>query len=99
MTKLLISDKVSVVFPNSWKRIYSNIMKIFQNSLFWWFSFALMFFLALDVRSGKQTVTLSWFNLPPWLFYFLGLQIAFAIALIIFAGKFWQTLPQEKLRK
>ncbi|MEM8718748.1 MAG: hypothetical protein AAGE84_05500 [Cyanobacteria bacterium P01_G01_bin.39] len=74
-------------------------MKIFQNSLFWWFSFTLMFFLALDFPSEKQPVTLSWFNLPPWIFYFVGLQIAFAIALIIFAGQFWQTPPQEKFRK
>ena len=99
MAKSIISDRASNVFPNSWKRIYSNIMKIFQNSLFWWFSFALMFFLALDFRSGTQPATLSWFNLPPWLFYFLGLQTAFAIALIIFAGQFWQTSPEEKSRK
>ncbi len=73
-------------------------MKIFQSSLFWWFSYSLMFFLALDVRSGQQPVTLSWFNLPPWIFYFLGLQFTFAIALIIFAQKFWQPVPQKKSR-
>ena len=99
MTKTIVSGTASRVFPNSWKRIYGNIMKIFQNSLFWWFGFTLMFFLALDFRSGKQPVTLSWFNLPPWIFYFLGLQIAFAIALIIFAGQFWQTPSEEKSRK
>lgn len=70
-------------------------MKIFQTSLFWWFSFTLMFFLALDFRSGQQPITLSWFNLPPWIFYFIGLQFIFAIALTIFALKFWQT-PQDK---
>lgn len=74
-------------------------MKIFKTSLFWWFSFTFLFFLALDFRSGQQSVTLSWFNLPPWVFYFLGLQFAFAIALIIFAGQFWQTAPQEESRK
>ena len=74
-------------------------MKIFQTSLFWWFSYSLMFFLALNVRSENEPVTLSWLNLPPWIFYFLGLQFAFAIALIIFALKFWQTPLQERSRQ
>ena len=71
-------------------------MKIFQTSLFWWFSFALMFFLSLDFRSWQDPVTLSWFNLPSWLFYFLGLQFTFTIALIIFALKFWQPARDEE---
>ncbi len=74
-------------------------MKIFKTSLFWWFSFTLLFFLALDFRSSQQPVTLSWLNLPPWIFYFLGLQFAFAIALIIFAGQFWQAPREEKSRR
>ena len=74
-------------------------MKIFKTSLFWWFSFTLLFFLALDFRSSQQSVTLSWFNLPPWVFYFLGLQFIFAIALIIFAGQFWQAPREEKSRR
>ncbi len=74
-------------------------MKIFQASSFWWFSFTLMFFLALDFWSWKQPVTLSWFNLPPWLFYFLELQITLAIAIIIFALKFWDSAGDEESRK
>jgi|GEM_PF-1726511 len=73
-------------------------MKIFQTSLFWWFSFTLLFFLALDFGSW-QSVTLSWFNLPPWIFYFIGLQFTFAIALIIFALQFWQTPKDKEYRK
>ncbi len=74
------------------------MMKIFQASSFWWFSFTLMFFLSLDFWSWEQPVTLSWFNLPPWVFYFLGLQITFAFALIIFGLKFWQT-PQDEAKR
>ena len=74
-------------------------MRIFQTSLFWWFGFTLMFVLALDFWSWEQPVTLSWFNLPPWVFYFLSLQITLASALIIFSLKFWQSSPDEEARK
>lgn len=75
-----------------------KVMKIFQASSFWWFSFTLMFFLSLDFWSWEKPVTLSWFNLPPWVFYFLSLQITLAIALIVFGLKFWQT-PQDEERR
>ena len=75
-----------------------KVMKIFQSSFFWWLSFTLMFFLSLDFWSWEQPVALSWFNLPPWVFYFLALQIVLAIAIIVFALKFWST-PQDEGQK
>ena len=74
-------------------------MKIFQTASFWWFSFTLMFFLAFDYWSWRQPITLAWFNLPPWIFYFLGLQFFLAIALFTFARTFWQTSRDEESRK
>ncbi|MDJ0597068.1 MAG: hypothetical protein QNJ72_45110 [Pleurocapsa sp. MO_226.B13] len=74
-------------------------MKIFHTASFWWFCFTLMFFLALDFWSWQQPVTLAWLNLPPWIFYFLGLQLVLAIALLIFSRTFWQTSREEKDKK
>ncbi|WP_019506871.1 hypothetical protein [Pleurocapsa sp. PCC 7319] len=71
-------------------------MKIFQASSFWWFSFTLMFFLSLDFWHWEQPVKFFWLNLPPWVFYFIGLQITLTIALIVFALKFWPTSRDEK---
>lgn len=71
-------------------------MRIFQASSFWWFSFTLIFFLALDFWSWEKPVSLLWFNLPPWVFYFISLQIVFTIALIVFGLKFWQPSPDEE---
>ncbi len=71
-------------------------MKIFQAASFWWFSFTVMFFLALDFWSWEQPVNLSWLNLPSWVFYFVGLQTILALALILWARKFWSPLPRTK---
>lgn len=74
-------------------------MKIVRASSFWWFSFTLMFFLSLDFWSWKRPISLSWLNLPPWIFYFVSLQIIFAIALGIFALQFWQIPGDEEQKR
>ncbi|NEP09232.1 MAG: hypothetical protein F6K14_03110 [Symploca sp. SIO2C1] len=69
-------------------------MKIFQSSFFWFFCFTLIFFLSLDFWSWEQEISFSWFYLPTWLFYFIGLQIVLIIALLVFSLTFWETLSK-----
>ena len=65
------------------------------NSL-WLFCFTVLFFLALDFWSWSEQITLSWLNFPVWVFYFIGLQIVLAIALLIFVLKFWRSTSDEE---
>ncbi|MEL6439759.1 MAG: hypothetical protein AAFQ80_10955 [Cyanobacteria bacterium J06621_8] len=74
-------------------------MKIIQANYLWLFGFSLMFFLALDFWSWQQPVTLSEFNFPGWIFYFVGLQLTLAIAIAVFAITFWQQASDEERLK
>lgn len=68
-------------------------MKIIQHSFFWLFTFTVIFLLALDFWSWDQVISFSLFQLPSWIFYFLGLQLILTLALLLFAYKFWKTSP------
>jgi len=64
-------------------------MKILRYSSFWFFCFTLLFLLSLDFWAWEQDIVIGLGNLPDWIFYFVGLQIALAIALFVFSQKFW----------
>ncbi|BAY85007.1 hypothetical protein NIES267_45050 [Calothrix parasitica NIES-267] len=66
-------------------------MNIFRSSYFWYFSFSVMFFLSLDFWYWQPKVSFSVFYLPPWVIYFIGLQILLSLMLLIFTLKFWKT--------
>lgn len=70
-------------------------MKMVRVNSLWLFCFTVLFFLALDFWSWEQPIILSWLNFPAWIFYFIGLQIILAIALIVFSLTFWRTLDEE----
>ncbi len=65
-------------------------MKILRDSSFWFFCFTLLFLLSLDFWAWEQDVAIGLWNLPVWIFYFVGLQISLALALLIFTQKFWK---------
>lgn len=71
-------------------------MKITKSSSLWLFGFTVLFFLALDFWSWGQSIVLSWLNFPSWMFYFIGLQIIFAIAVTIFSLTFWRSVSDEE---
>ncbi len=64
-------------------------MKILRYSSFWFFCFTLLFLLSLDFWAWEQDVAIGLWNLPVWIFYFVGLQISLALALLVFTQKFW----------
>ena len=64
-------------------------MKLLQAPFFWFFSFSMIFFLSLDFWSWEKDTVLWLFNLPPWLFYFVGLQIILSLVMLGFAISFW----------
>ena len=66
-------------------------MKILRYSSFWFFCFTLLFLLCLDFWAWEEEIIIGLGSLPVWIFYFIGLQIALAIALGIFTQKFWTT--------
>lgn len=70
-----------------------NNMNIFQTSYFWLFCFSIIFFLSLDFWSWKPEISFSVFYLPPWVIYFLGLQIILSLTLLVFTLHFWKTPP------
>ena len=65
-------------------------MKILRYSSFWFFCFTVLFLLSLDFWAWEQDVAIGLWNLPVWIFYFVGLQISLALALLIFTQKFWK---------
>lgn len=65
-------------------------MKILRYSSFWFFCFTLLFLLSLDFWAWEQDVAIGLWNLPVWIFYFVGLQISLALALLVFTQKFWK---------
>ena len=66
-------------------------MKILRYSSFWFFCFTLLFLLSLDFWAWEQDIEIGLWNLPVWIFYFVGLQISLAIALVVFTQKFWKS--------
>lgn len=66
-------------------------MKILRYSSFWFFCFTLLFLLSLDFWAWEKEIVIGLWHLPVWIFYFVGLQIALAIAILIFTQKFWTT--------
>ncbi|KST63296.1 hypothetical protein BC008_39110 [Mastigocoleus testarum BC008] len=66
-------------------------MNIFQASHFWFFCFSVIFFLSLDFWSWQPESSLSVFYLPPWVIYFVGLQMLLSLVLLLFALIFWKT--------
>ena len=64
-------------------------MKILLSSSFWFFCFTILFLLALDFWSWQEDITIGFWHLPVWIFYFIGLQTSLAIALLIFTQQFW----------
>lgn len=66
-------------------------MKILRYSSFWFFCFTVLFLLSLDFWAWEQDVAIGLWNLPVWIFYFVGLQISLALALLVFTQKFWKT--------
>ena len=55
----------------------------------WLLIFAIIFLLSMDFWAWNRKVELYWLNLPGWVYYFIGLQVLFIIALIVFAYGFW----------
>ena len=66
-------------------------MKILRYSSFWFFCFTVLFLLSLDFWTWEQDIAIGLWNLPVWIFYFVGLQIFLAIALWVFTQKFWKS--------
>ncbi len=66
-------------------------MKILRYSSFWFFCFTILFLLSLDFWAWEEDIAIGLWNLPVWIFYFVGLQISLTIALLIFTQKFWTT--------
>ena len=66
-------------------------MKILRYSSFWFFCFTLLFLLSLDFWAWEQDIAIGLWNLPVWIFYFVGLQISLAIAFWVFTQKFWKS--------
>lgn len=75
-----------------------KIANLLNSSFFWLFSFTVLFFLSLDFWSWERETTFAWLGLPGWVFYFMGLQIILAIALLVFTITYWQTESQERDR-
>jgi hypothetical protein len=73
-------------------------MNLLQSSFFWFFCFTVIFLLSLDFWTWKPEISLSFFYLPEWVFYFIGLQIILAAALLLFTLKFWKTPEDENHR-
>ncbi|WP_040897096.1 hypothetical protein [Xenococcus sp. PCC 7305] len=64
-------------------------MKILRYSSSWFFCFTLLFLLALDFWAWQRDIVIGLGYLPDWIFYFVGLQLALALALFVFTKQFW----------
>ncbi|NES03660.1 MAG: hypothetical protein F6K22_12890 [Okeania sp. SIO2F4] len=73
-----------------------NNLNFFKSPYFWCFCFTIIFLLSLDFWSWKQTISFSFLHLPPWVFYFIGLQIILACAILIFSQTFWKSETEEE---
>ncbi|NES80824.1 MAG: hypothetical protein F6K10_05160 [Moorea sp. SIO2B7] len=65
-------------------------MKILQSSFLWMFCFTVISLLSLDFWSWEQEISFSFFHLPPWIFYFIILQVILSLAIWLFAFNFWE---------
>jgi hypothetical protein len=58
----------------------------------WWSAaIALLFAASLDYWWWDRPPQLAWFNLPSWIYYFVGLQLALAGAIWGFGRTIWRT--------
>ncbi|WP_207554303.1 MULTISPECIES: hypothetical protein [Moorena] len=71
------------------------LMPILKSSFFWFFCFTVIFLLSQDFWSWQQDISFSLLHLPPWVFYFIALQILLAVALLLFVVNFWETSSKE----
>ena len=72
-------------------------MKLLESGYFWCFGFTVIFFLGLDFWNWvEKSAPLGWFNLPGWVFYFIGLQLLLSAALLVFASKSWKTTTENE---
>lgn len=61
------------------------------SAILWFALFMLLFLLSQSFWSWADELVLGPANFPVWIFYFLGLQIALAILLMVFAFTHWDT--------
>ena len=59
-------------------------------SWLWIGIFAVLLLLSLDYWAWQNPIVLSWGSFPSWLYYFVGLQAVFIIAIYSFTKLFWK---------
>ncbi|MGB1243517.1 MAG: hypothetical protein ACPG49_13400 [Chitinophagales bacterium] len=52
--------------------------------------FAFLLFLSFDYWAWSNPVVLSWGAFPSWLYYFMGLQAIFVLAIFSFTKLYWK---------
>lgn len=71
-------------------------MNLWRAQFFWFFCFTIIFLLSLDFWAWQRESSISFFYLPDWVFYFIGLQIVLAVALLLFSLKFWKSSAEDR---
>ncbi|QUY44173.1 hypothetical protein [Acaryochloris marina] len=71
-------------------------MSALHRPYFWFFSFTILFLLSLDFWRWDQGISLSWFQLPSWLFYFVILQGGLVLAVAGVSSTLWQKTERDQ---
>ncbi|MFK7906990.1 MAG: hypothetical protein AB8B69_17785 [Chitinophagales bacterium] len=52
--------------------------------------FAFLLLLSFDYWAWSNPIVLSWGAFPSWLYYFIGLQVAFVVTISFFTKFYWK---------
>ncbi|BDM78784.1 hypothetical protein [Acaryochloris marina] len=71
-------------------------MSLLHRPYFWFFSFTILFLLSLDFWRWDQGISLSLFQLPSWLFYFVILQGGLVLAIAGVSSTLWHKTERDQ---